>query len=87
MYIRVHITPKLGHIPLQKLTTSQLNNFYADMMKVKCMDKEQFLSPRTILRIHNVIHNCLEFAIRDNIPLSFYLSTSGKTQLIHNNNP
>jgi integrase len=67
MYIRNHIFPDLGHIPVQKLTTPMLNKFYADTIKKKCMEKEEFLSPRTILRIHNIIHNCLEFAVRDNI--------------------
>ncbi|QDR82965.1 tyrosine-type recombinase/integrase [Sporomusa termitida] len=65
--MRMHIIPELGHIQLQKLTTSMINNFYAKKMKQNCFDSEKPLSATTILRMHNIIHNCLEFAVRDNL--------------------
>ncbi len=65
--IRTHISPALGRIQLQKLTTPILNDFYAKMMNTRCPRGNKTLSPRTILRMHNIIHNCLEFAVRDNL--------------------
>jgi len=54
----VHIIPKLGRIPLQKLTTSQLNKTYAEW-------RESGLAGQTVIRHHRAIHRILAQALRE----------------------
>lgn len=55
---RVHIIPKLGRVPLQKLTTSQLNKAYAEW-------REGGLAGQTVIHHHRVIHRVLAQALRE----------------------
>lgn len=55
---RVHVIPKLGRVPLQKLTTSHLHRAYAEW-------QESGLSGRTVLHHHRLIHRALEQALRE----------------------
>jgi integrase len=59
-----HILPKLGHIPLRKLTTEHIEAFYA--MKLK-----EGLSPRSIRGMHGLLHSALDHAVqRKRIPIN-----------------
>lgn len=55
-YIRVHVKPSLGKIPLVKLTPNQLNALYA-----KKLDE---IAPNTVRHLHATIHVALEDALR-----------------------
>lgn len=55
--IRIHVLPKLGNVPLQKLTASALEAFYADRLA-------SGLSPRTVQYLHRVIRTALQHAFR-----------------------
>ncbi len=56
--INCHITPRLGQIPLAKLTPQHLVNVYGDLKK------ENKLAPQTINHVHKVIHDGLATAMR-----------------------
>ena len=55
--IRRYITPKLGSIPLAKLTPQQIQSLYAYMLK-------KGLSPQTILHTHRVLREALSHAVK-----------------------
>ena len=54
VHMEVHIIPALGDIPIDKLTTEAIQNFYKEKMKS--------LSKKTVNNIHNSLHRCLEQA-------------------------
>ncbi|RIK36689.1 MAG: site-specific integrase [Chloroflexi bacterium] len=63
--IRLHITPALGNVRLQKLTPVQLQAFYSDKLTTGRADgKPGGLSPRTVLHLHAVIREALHQAMR-----------------------
>ncbi|MFA5676752.1 MAG: N-terminal phage integrase SAM-like domain-containing protein, partial [Christensenellales bacterium] len=76
--IRCHISPELGGILLKKLTTTDIQCFYAKLAesgnKSKIQDPETGemvergggLSPASILRIHNILNAALEQAKSEN---------------------
>ncbi len=47
MFIRVHLKPALGHIPLKDLRPDQVQRFYNDK-------RETGLSARTIRYLHTI---------------------------------
>src|SRR5262249_39052955 len=55
-YIRVHVKPSVGKIPLVKLPANQLNALYA-----KKLDE---IAPNTVRHLHATIHVALEDALR-----------------------
>ena len=55
--VRLHLIPRLGNIPLQKLTAQHLDKLYAEKL-------ESGLSPTTVTAIHTMLHTALEKAIR-----------------------
>jgi integrase len=66
-YIRVHIKPTLGNIPLKDLRPMHLQRLYNEKLisgRVKTGGK---LSPKTVGYIHVVIHMALEQAVRENL--------------------
>lgn len=66
-YIRVHIKPTLGSIPLKDLRPMHLQNLYNEKLvsgRVKTGGK---LSPKTVGYIHVVIHMALEQAVKENL--------------------
>lgn len=76
-YIDNHIIPKIGKIPLEKLTTIQIQKFYNDLQKngriqryehVKLKNKG--LSTRVVRGIHTLLNNCLEQAVTERIILT-----------------
>jgi integrase len=62
--IDAHIVPKLGAVPLQRLTPAQLNSFYADLLAGGRRDGKGGLSPRTVFYAHATIRKALAEAVR-----------------------
>ncbi|MGI9952160.1 N-terminal phage integrase SAM-like domain-containing protein [Moorellaceae bacterium AZ2] len=57
MMIRFHIKPALGHIPLMKLETTHLQEFYNQKLKEK--------STRTVHLLHYIIGAALKQAVKE----------------------
>src|SRR5918994_4842718 len=53
---RVHLVPRLGGIPLQRLTASQLNALYGELLAE--------LAPSTVRQVHAVAYRVLQSAVR-----------------------
>jgi len=71
-YIRQHIIPRLGDVPLKKLTSLQIQRFYNEVKaggRIKRNNKitDLSLSNRTIRGLHMLLHNCLEQAVRERL--------------------
>jgi integrase len=68
MNIRVHIVPCLGNIPLQKLTMSDVQEFFNAKATSGRMDgKEGGLSPRTLQLVHTILHKSLNQAVKEGL--------------------
>jgi integrase len=69
MNIRVHIIPGLGAIPLQKLTMTDVQEFFnAKAADGGRMDgKEGGLSPRTLQLVHTILHKSLDQAVKEGL--------------------
>ncbi|MFL6043077.1 MAG: tyrosine-type recombinase/integrase, partial [Gaiellales bacterium] len=64
--LRVHVKPRLGSTPLQGLTASMLNAFYAELLLSGRSNQENGLSPRTVRYIHTILRKALKDAVRWN---------------------
>lgn len=63
--VLIHVVPRIGHIPLQKLTPEDLDGFYAQLMvDGKRNGAGGGLAPRTVKIIHNMLHKALADAAR-----------------------
>lgn len=63
--IRVHIAPVLGHIPLEKLSPLDLQEFYAEKRDAPRADgKPGKLSANTVKHIHDVLPSALKWAVK-----------------------
>lgn len=63
--VLIHVAPRIGHIPLQKLTPEDLDGFYAQLMvDGKRNGAGGGLSPRSVKIIHNMLHKALADACR-----------------------
>lgn len=58
------IVPALGTVPLQRLSASQLNGFYADLLERGRRNGRGGLSPRTVHHVHVTMHKALADALR-----------------------
>ncbi len=56
-YVRVHIAPALGRVPLARLSPQHLQRFYADRL-------EAGLSPTSVGHLHAILHRALGEAAR-----------------------
>lgn len=56
-YLRVHVVPQLGQVPLAKLSPQHLDRLYDNRVRAG-------LSTTTVLHIHRVMHRALEHAVR-----------------------
>lgn len=69
--IRLHIAPEIGHIPLNKLSQNDLQQFYARLKKNgrKKLTKKygEGLSDRMVRICHAVCRSALEKAVRDEL--------------------
>ncbi|MPM60593.1 Tyrosine recombinase XerC [bioreactor metagenome] len=61
---RVHIKPSIGNIQLKKLTPEVIQNFYNEKHEHGRSDGKGGLSAKTVRNIHNIIHECLDQAIK-----------------------
>ncbi|MEG2120029.1 MAG: site-specific integrase, partial [Pseudoflavonifractor sp.] len=75
-YIDNHIIPGIGKIPLDKLTTIQIQKFYNDLQKNGRIQryahielKNKGLSTRVVRGIHTLLNNALEQAVAERILL------------------
>ena len=75
-YIDKHIIPSIGNVPLDKLTTIQIQKFYNDLQKngrvqrYKHIEpKDKGLSVRVVHGIHTLLNNCLEQAVAERLIL------------------
>lgn len=65
--IRLHISPELGPIPLQALTATRLNEFYASLISEGRRDGNGGLAPKTVRYLHGIIRKALADATRWNL--------------------
>ncbi len=70
-FIRLYIRPKLGHIPLNKLTTNDLQQFYTWMKKdgrSQCRESQGTgLSDNMLLNCHSLCRRALEKAVAEGL--------------------
>ncbi|MFN2490127.1 MAG: tyrosine-type recombinase/integrase [Actinomycetota bacterium] len=59
-----HIKPRIGDIPLPKLSPAHLNRFYADLLEDGRKDGGGGLSARTVRIVHATLHVALQDAVR-----------------------
>ena len=76
-YIENHIIPGIGSVPLDKLTTIQIQRFYNNLQKSGRVQRKNFpelrdksLSPRVVRGVHTLLHNCLEQAVAERLILT-----------------
>ncbi len=62
-FARMYIRPALASRPLNKLTTAALDRFYAELRE-RGGTTGRPLAPRTVRRVHNIVHRALEQAVR-----------------------
>lgn len=60
MMIKNHISPALGHIPLRKLTTAQIQQYLNRKMV-------EGLSPNTVRKHYTLMHNAIQHAVRQEL--------------------
>lgn len=65
--IVLHISPRLGSVPLQKLTTAHVNRFYADLLREGRSDGSGGLSAKTVRYVHTILHKALGDAVAWNL--------------------
>jgi integrase len=58
-----HLKPHLGHLDLAKLTTADIDDFYAHLLRAGGRD-DRPLAPGTVARVHGVLHRALTQAVR-----------------------
>jgi integrase len=61
--MRCHLAPLLGHLPVAKLTTEDIDDLYAHLLLRGGRDGHQ-LAPGTVHRIHVVVHRAMAQALR-----------------------
>ena len=62
--IRRHISPRLGHLPLQGLGPEHLNAVYAELLEAGRLDGTGGLSVRSVAYLHTIVHRSLRDAVR-----------------------
>lgn len=58
-YVRKHLVPALGAVPLNKLVPADLQRFYL------CKLQEDHLAPKTISNLHACLHRALQQAMKE----------------------
>ena len=72
-YIDHHIAPNIGIIPLEKLSTMDLQKLYRKLMnkgrveRIEAKDQPKGLSAKTVRNINQVISSALDFAVAQKI--------------------
>ena len=63
-FIERHIKPKIGRLPLGKVTTLDLDTFYADKFARGRLDGAGGLSAQTVKHLDRLLHTALKDAVR-----------------------
>ena len=72
-YIDNHIAPNIGKLPLEKLTTMDLQKFYRKLMtkgrveRIEAANQPKGLSTKTVRNINQVISSAMDFAVAQRI--------------------
>ena len=72
-YIDHHIAPNIGNIPLEKLTTMDLQKLYRKLLnkgrvdRIEAKDQPKGLSAKTVRNINQVISSAMDFAVAQKI--------------------
>ena len=61
--VECHLKPYLGHLELAKLTTLDIDDFYAHLLRAGGRD-DRPLAPGTVAHVHGVLHRALAQAVR-----------------------
>ncbi len=61
--VQCHLKPHLGHLDLAKLTTADIDDFYAHLLRSGGRG-DRPLAPGTVARVHAVLHRALAQALR-----------------------
>ena len=75
-YIDNHIKPNIGKIPLEKLTSLELQKFYKKLLtsgridRVESKHQAKGLSPKTVRNIHQIIASAMKLAKEQKIIVS-----------------
>lgn len=56
-YLRIHVVPRIGRVPLVKLTPDELQRLYADLL-------DDGLNPMSVRHVHAILHRVLGQAVR-----------------------
>jgi integrase len=67
MFIRAHLKPILGCLLLKDLRPEHLQKFYNDKFRNGRVDGKGGLSAKTLHNLHNMIHEGLEQAVKNNL--------------------
>lgn len=67
LLIETHIKPRLGNIPISKLQTHMLQNFYTDKLTSGRLDGSGGLGARMIRHLHVIINQSLEQAAKESL--------------------
>lgn len=65
-----YISPIIGHMKLNEITTRVIEKYYQQLLKTKPVDpiigkkKNEFLTPHTVRSIHKLLHSCFEQAVK-----------------------
>ena len=62
--INAHLIPALGSVPLAKLLPAHLTAMYADKRESGRRDGKGGLAPRSVRHLHVVMHEALDFAVK-----------------------
>lgn len=72
-YIDNHITPYIGQLPIEKLSTMELQKLYRKLMtkgrveRIESEHQPKGLSAKTVRNIHQVISSAMDFAVAQKI--------------------
>ena len=75
-YIDNHIKPNIGNIPIEKLTTMDLQKFYRKLLtkgrieRIESKDQPKGLSAKTVRNINQVISSAMDLAVAQKIILN-----------------
>lgn len=65
--VRVHLNPRIGHLPLAELTGAQITAMYLDLEKNGRSDGKGGLSASTVLKIHVNLSQALKQAVLEGL--------------------
>ena len=79
--IRVHIKPGLGEIPIDKLQTHMVQDFYNKKLRSDRDDSKEGLSARSVRHFHTIICSSLDQAVQDGV-LHVNVAKSAKPPIV-----